>query len=200
MEHWKNLSIVDIDGEIWRDVVGLESMYLISNFSRLKRKYKYYYGGVGHGWRSLEPKIISQHIHKTGYVQAAIVINKKPWVRKIHRMVAEAFIENNLNLKQVNHIDGNKLNNNVTNLEWCNQEYNMNHASKKGLLIKSQESILLMTGKKKIILQYDLNGKFIREWESITDATSVMSENAIKLCLYGQTKKPKQFVWKYKPS
>lgn len=56
-----------------------------------------------------------------------------------HRLIAEAFIPNPLNLPMVNHIDGNKKNNSIDNLEWCDGDFNMKHARDKGLLVKGRE-------------------------------------------------------------
>lgn len=68
-----------------------------------------------------------------GYLRVGIMIDGKLSTRKIHRLVALAFIPNPENKPQVNHIDGNKLNNNHNNLEWSTNKENSNHAIKKGL-------------------------------------------------------------------
>jgi len=72
-----------------------------------------------------------------GYSNVCIVVNGKRKYCLVHRLVAMTFIPNPLNKKQVNHIDGNKKNNNVTNLEWCTNQENMQHASKMGLLVNT---------------------------------------------------------------
>ena len=66
--------------------------------------------------------------NKQGYLQVGLMDNKKHYVRRVHRLVALAFLDNPLNKETVNHIDGNKENNNVTNLEWCSIKENVNHA------------------------------------------------------------------------
>lgn len=70
---------------------------------------------------------------KKGYLRVGIVIDGKLNTRKVHRLVAQAFIPNPENKPQVNHIDGNKLNNDYRNLEWYTNKENANHAIKKGL-------------------------------------------------------------------
>lgn len=79
-------------------------------------------------------KAISQMINKDGYYQLGLYNNGKKYCVRTHRLVAEAYIENLNNLPTVNHIDGNKLNNHYTNLEWCTVKYNCNHAHKTGLM------------------------------------------------------------------
>lgn len=68
-----------------------------------------------------------------GYLQVSLALNGKLYPRRVHRLVAEAFIPNPNNLPQVNHKDGNKLNNSVENLEWCTNSYNLHHSWEQGL-------------------------------------------------------------------
>lgn len=89
-----------------------------------------------------KPKKINGHIAKNGYRTVVVSIDEKPYRRKrfyIHRLVAEHFIENPNNYKFVNHIDGNKLNNHVSNLEWCTPSHNNQHAYNIGLKPRGEE-------------------------------------------------------------
>lgn len=111
--------------EIWRDIPQFEN-YQISNFGRVYSKHK---GDI----KALE-------VNKKGY--QAIRPYKKN-VRKtfrIHRLVAELFIDNPENKPQVNHIDGNKLNNHYSNLEWCTNRENAIHAAKNKLFVVGSRS------------------------------------------------------------
>lgn len=76
----------------------------------------------------LKPDISAQ-----GYSRVTLSKNKKPVHKLVHRLVAEAFIENPNNYPQVNHVDGDKTNNNVENLEWCSASYNVRHSIDTGL-------------------------------------------------------------------
>ena len=73
-------------------------------------------------------RVLKQKVNKRGYAYVTISINGKLKDISIHRAVAETFIPNPENKPQVNHIDGDKLNNNVNNLEWCSAKDNMKHA------------------------------------------------------------------------
>ena len=95
--------------------------YLVSNF-----------GNVDSLWFG-KIKPIKTFITKQGYLRVSLVINGKQKSFLVHRLVAICFIPNPNDYKEVNHIDGNKLNNHVSNLEWCNRQQNIVHAWKLGL-------------------------------------------------------------------
>ena len=86
---------------------------------------KRYYGMVG--------RIMPQTIQRKGYYAVTFWMNNKAYCRKVHRLVIEAFTPNPDSLPCINHIDGNKLNNHVSNLEWCTYQANMQHAVRTGL-------------------------------------------------------------------
>lgn len=111
----------------------------------------------------------------------------------MHRLVAEAFIQNPNNLPQVNHIDGNKKNNCVSNLEFCTHKENVQHGWAIGLYGENAFK------QRKKIIQYSLNGDFIKEWESINKAGSqlnIFSQNIHKCC-NGKRKKAGGYKWSY---
>ena len=93
-------------------------------------------------------KIISQNINKSGYLQLSLYTDTERKCVRTHRLVAEAYIPNPDNLPVVNHIDGNKLNNHYTNLEWCTVEYNNQHAYKTGLM-ENAKAMSSIRGKSK---------------------------------------------------
>ena len=97
---------------------GWENMYQISNLGRVK---SLNYNRTG------KEQIIKSHKRKDGYVQVCLCRNKKITTYKLHRLVAETFLENPNNLPCVNHKDENKENNQISNLEWCDKVYNINY-------------------------------------------------------------------------
>lgn len=120
--------------EQWRNVRNFEGLYEVSNMGRLRRVAGYVKNG------KTTKKYVECHIKipyvnnkRNGYIYYMLYKNNKLYTRQIHRLVAEAFIPNPNNLPQVNHIDGNKDNNTVNNLEWCSDIENKRHAWKHGL-------------------------------------------------------------------
>lgn len=108
--------------EEWKDVVGFEDYYMVSNFGRVLSKERYM---NNHGAKVLKPEKIVSHYHtKCGYCQIDLSVDGKKYKRYVHRLVAEAFIPNPDNFPEVNHKDENKDNNLADNLEWCTRKYN----------------------------------------------------------------------------
>jgi hypothetical protein len=102
--------------EVWKQIPNLP--YEISSLGKI---------------RNLKGKVLKTYIQNSGYEQIKLNYQGLHIHKSIHRLVAEAFIANPLNKIYVNHIDGNKLNNTVNNLEWCTNSENILHARKTGL-------------------------------------------------------------------
>ena len=115
--------------------------YLVSNFGRVKtvsREIRYLHAVTGkeHFRKSVERFLKVQYNDLTGYKFHQLYRNKKMHNKTIHNLVCDAFIENPNNLEFINHIDGNKHNNCLENLERCTREYNHKHATETGLIAK----------------------------------------------------------------
>lgn len=111
--------------EIWKDLPGHEGCYQVSNIGRV-RSMDYYINGPK-GKRLKKGKIKEFSMTKDGYCRVGIWSKRKQKHITVHRLVALTFIPNPDNKKCVNHIDGDKTNNNVTNLEWCTADENIQH-------------------------------------------------------------------------
>lgn len=117
--------------EIWKDIRGYEGRYQISNKGRVKSLERFIKPtGPFQKTKTCREKILKTSIAGQGYRHVSLE-NKK---HLIHRLLAEAFIPNELKYKCVNHKDGNKLNNDLDNLEWCTYKHNTNHAFDTGLV------------------------------------------------------------------
>ena len=140
-------------------------------------------------------RILKQRLGNRGYMQICLHIENKKKLLSVHRLVAQAFIDNPNNLPQVNHIDGNKQNNKVENLEWCTAKENGIHAYKTGL-IKAKLGEQHSNCKK--IIQYDLQGNSIKEWKYIDEAQKQLKINNICKCCQGKQKTAGGYIWRYK--
>lgn len=153
----KELKTSDI--EIWRDIKGYEGYYKVSNTGKVKSvdriinngKSDYVYPG----------KILKNKIAKTGYCHIGLSKNMNKRSLSIHRLVAESFLDNPLNLPCVNHINGIKTDNVLTNLEWVTHRQNTIHAVKMGLKVgvKGEKNHYSKLKKEDIIQIRKLEGK-----------------------------------------
>lgn len=111
--------------EIWKDVVGYEGLYQISNLGRVKSLPRMV--GAGNGYLSKE-RMLEICVSRNGYLFVPLCKNGKRKNHRIHRLIAQSFIPNPENKTQVNHIDHDIWNNNLDNLEWVTQSENMKHS------------------------------------------------------------------------
>lgn len=115
--------------EQWKDVIGFEGLYQVSNTGKVKSlKRKSTNTGSYNGFVSVKEKELKQTINRLGYHVLTLFKDGCRHFRIVHRLVAEAFLENKNNYKEVNHKDFNKSNNHVFNLEWCDRSFNINHS------------------------------------------------------------------------
>lgn len=113
-----------LNTEIWRDVEDLP--YEVSNLGTVRRKAKHQ-----KTWKNKTS--VRPYMNSAGYSCIHLYKNSKMHSYLVHRLIAQMFIPNPENLPEVNHIDGNPLNNSISNLEWCTHQYNMQHAWDTGL-------------------------------------------------------------------
>lgn len=130
--------------EIWSAVVGMDATHEVSNMGRVRTIARSYAGGRKRlcGDRSvmkIRQRILDPYMGPRGYLLVSMCANRRSNVRVLHRVVAETFIGPAPSPRhQVNHVDGNKLNNRVDNLEWCTPQENSQHAYDMGLKQPSQ--------------------------------------------------------------
>ena len=179
--------------EVWRDVKGYEGLYRVSNLGRV----------ISNRINCGEPKEIAQTKNSKGYFSCQLWKNNIPATKRINRLVAEAFIPNPLDKKEVNHKDADKSNNSVENLEWVTRQENMQHAKEHNLLKTrpwtEMEKIVHCLSKKSFLFQLDMEGKVITVWPSANVAGKMLkiSPSHISECCRenGKRKSANGFKW-----
>ena len=178
--------------EIWKDIPTYEGIYQASNLGKIKsleriaiKKYR--------GNRVVKERIMLGTINEDGYLKVHFKNNNRNNSYFIHRLIAQTFIDNPYNKEQINHKDGNKLNNKVDNLEWVTNLENQQHAWRNRLkYYKGQNDIK--------VLQFNMDNKFIKEYKSITDAHKQcgISLGNICNCCKGKRSSAGGYKWRYK--
>lgn len=197
--------------EIWMDIHDYEGLYQVSNLGRIKSLKRKVYAGNGKMRWQYEKILSNNKTNGNGYKIVSLSKKSKNKNKYVHRLVMETFAPNKINFKsmpienrdefdleklEVNHIDENKSNNSVDNLEWCTPLYN-NLYNNKNIRAKKTR-IRKHIGCKKI-LQMNDNDEIIKEYLSIKQASEEMkvSNQAISDCLRGIQKHSAGYKWKY---
>lgn len=171
-----------------KELTGFNGKYLIYEDGRI--------------YSLFSDSFLSPHIATSGYYSINLSLpDKQKKLFYIHRLLAKEFKPNPLNKKYINHKDGNKLNNNLDNIEWCTPGENNDHAISTGL---RKPTWLGRTGAKHCrslpIIQKSLQGVFIKEWESALQAErelKVSSQNISHVCT-GKRNHAGGFIWEFK--
>lgn len=192
--------------EIWKDVKGYEGSYMVSDLGNVKsldRRIGCAYGAT----RILPGRPMKQYTNDR-YPKIGISdSNGDPKLVYVHRLVAEAFVENPNGYLEVNHKDENKQNNNAENLEWCDRQYNNTYGTKIERQVKSMDyvSMGLAVSKTKRLVRYDgvfqmdLNGNIIEQWNKMKEAGDSLgiSYYGISNCCRGMAETSGGYRWMY---
>lgn len=169
-------------------------------FYKLKDFGDYYVSKSGNVYSKKSKKILKPQLHRQGYLLLSLYNGKKFITKTIHRLVAQQFISNPNSKSQINHINGDKSDNKVENLEWCTNGENQKHAYKylnKINCNKNKFGKLHHNSKK--IKQLDLNGNLIKIWDSMSDINRELnlSKGRIYDACNKITKTSRGFIWEY---
>ena len=174
--------------EIWKDIDGYDGFYQVSNLGNV-RSFKYG-----------KPRVLKPHHDKKfGYARLILRRDGKSFPHTVHRLVAEAFIENPLELPVINHKDENPRNNHVSNLEWCTYQYNNTYGTMRER-VESNTDYKAIGDKNSIrVLQLDLYGQPIKEWKSATECKRMLGydNSSIAKCCRGVMDSAYGYKWQY---
>lgn len=178
--------------EIWKNVPiePYSEFFMVSNLGNIKMIKKC---SIHRRFDGNET-IIEPNIGSWGYKVIRLTALNQSKDFLVHRLVAMTFIENPLNKKQVNHIDGSKLNNCVDNLEWVTPSENIQHAYDTGLISYYDKDHHLRP-----VYQFDLDGNFIKKWSYITEASRALNINytSISSCCSNKRHSAGGYLWSF---
>lgn len=177
--------------EVWKDVVGYEGFYQVSNYGNVRSVDRIVQ--CSNSKRFYKGRSISRCVDDKGYARVLLSVSGKHESCQVHRLVAKAFIDNPDDLPEVNHKDENPLNNHCDNLEWCSKVYNLEYGTGRARSIQSHM---------KRVLQYDMNMQFIAEYDGVNSAARAINKpkdaTAITKCCTGKNKTAHGYIWRYK--
>lgn len=158
--------------ELWKFIEGYPN-YQVSN--------------TGKVFSIKSNRLLKPRMNERGYLKVSLTHNGKPRQYKIHRLVAAAFIPNPYNLPQVNHMDEDKTNNCVDNLEWCDNKYNHNYVKE--------------IGTARYLYQYTISGELVYVWDCVSTAAESLNgyPSRISECAKGKTNTAYGYKWSYSP-
>ena len=181
---------------MWKPIQGYEGYYEVNNLGEVRSLDRYVTDTTGKqiGKRRLLKGSMMKltegngRNNNGGYLVVNLRKNSTSWVAPVHILVARAFIPNPDNMPTVNHKDGNKLNNCVSNLEWVSYSENNTHALRTGLRRPRGNAVI----------QFTLSGEYVATYKSATEASRVtgFSRGAISHCLNGRSASSFGYIWR----
>lgn len=175
--------------EIWKDIPGFEGCYQASTLGKI-RSLDRYTNYKDKGTIALKKgRILSPKISNKGYLEVVLVINGIKSYKRVHQLVAATFLPNPNSYPHINHINEIKTDNRIVNLEWCTPKQNIEAYNES----------------RTIVYQYDLQGNFIKVWNSLTKAAKSVNgdKTGIHHCCVGKLsdgkskKTYKGYIWTY---
>ena len=162
-----------LENEIWKDIIGYEEKYKVSNLVRILSVNKYV--KLGNTITKLNDKILKQYLGKRGYYTVNLYTNSKIKVHTIHRLIAIHFIENKDNKPHINHINGIKTDNSILNLEWISNRENSLHKHTNAITLSNYTGVYYEKKYNKYSVSIKINGKSKR-------LGSFVNENDAAMC------------------
>ena len=176
--------------EVWKDIKGYEKFYMVSSYGRVKslsRTIKHPYSNNG-GYK--KGKILKQQLNTNNYYRVYLC---KYGVKKrfyVHRLVISSFLPNPLGKLEINHINENRKDNRLENLEWSTKKENMRHGTIRERISKKLS---------KPVIQKTLDGVFLKRWNSVSETSRIGGYNlsSVSKCCREKSKSHKNYKWSF---
>ncbi|WP_406539117.1 NUMOD4 domain-containing protein [Fibrobacter sp.] len=193
MENFNLRITSDLGFEVWKDITGYEGKYQVSTYGRVRSLD--HYGSNGQTIVLYKGKVLKPCMGSEGYHHVYFYDGTKVHSNLIHRLVANAFIPNFNKKREVNHIDEDKLNNNVSNLEWLSPNENANFGTRNTRAIETKKK----NGLLKKVYMLDTDGNFLANFESIENAAKYVGgyRTNIWACCNNKAKTAYGYRWRY---
>lgn len=179
--------------EIWKQIEGFEGRYYVSNYGRVKVKGGTRFKNQKHT-KNIPDKILKYGRNNSGYLTVGLGrrVDGTRRTKTVHKLVALAFLPNPNNYPEINHLDENKDNNCVWNLEWCTHKYNTHYNNDSAIERGSKKQ-------RKYFGQYSLDGELIKIWHGFKklDRETDYCRSSVTDCCLGKIKTYRGYVWKY---
>lgn len=182
--------------ETWADIDGYEKLYQVSTLGRVRSLDRLVRNG--NGYRLRKGRILKPQLNGSGYQQVHLSKDGNAKNYQVHQLVAQAFIPNPLQLPQVNHINENKVDNRVENLEWCDRSYNCNFGTRNVRLAKALKGKPNIALSKRVAQINPQTNEVIKIWSSTAECQRHgYNQGHIAECCQGKRKTHHSYKWKY---
>lgn len=201
MHNNKLKKMENLSKEVWKDIRGYESRYQVSNMGNVRNLH---FHSKNLTTKDNGVREIKKVLKSTGYYVVSLHKNGIQRQCHVHRLVAEAFIENTKQLPVVDHINTIKTDNRIENLRWVSIKDNVNNPISSERRLNTIRKLLVgkfgvLANKHRAIAQYDLNGEFVKLWECMSDAWKELGidSGCLTRACQGVYKTAGGFIWKY---
>jgi len=186
------------DEEVWKDIAGFEELYQVSTHGRVRSKDRITVRRGDGAKMFHEGRIMKTPLNGDGYPILNLSVRGKKHSKRVHRLVAETFIENPNNYIEVNHIDEIKDNNRVSNLEWCSRGHNMNHGTGMERSHNHPNAIRRLEESKRPVVGAHIETEKEVRFESINETSrNGFPRKQVSSVLNGNDKSCRGYVWFY---
>lgn len=181
-----------VSKEIWRPVVGFEGLYEVSDAGNVRSVDRIVTSKNGMK-KSLRGQLLKQGLYNSKSTYRGVTLSKggKQFKKSVHRLVAEAFIQNPDGMPEINHKDEDKANNTVENLEWCDRQYNNTYGTARFRIAATQGKPVIQKKNGKIVNAYPTQG--------VAAMFTGASQSGISACCRGEMNSSGGYEWSWAP-